>query len=182
MNPAPIRCRPFNLVDAMILIAGAAVGLALMRQMDQKAFASEDAGPAVLLWAFSTFPVGSMLTVAFLVARIRPPRPPIHRLIRGPGVVACCAVAVLGIVLLFPMCVQIVKRFFNVSNFPGNDFAGIMFGFVFPAVAGYVVLVTWGLLAVGGRGRRERGWLEWVGIGLGLYWILIALTATYLIV
>src|SRR3954462_11536712 len=86
------RCRPFKLIDAMILVATAAAWMALMRprwnqfQMVwtairkvptwQSYMGIAQSGLALSLW---------MLTLAYLVMRLIPPRPPRSDLIRQTG-------------------------------------------------------------------------------------------------
>ena len=40
-----------------------------------------------------------------------------------------------------------------------------------PSLAGTAVLVAWLILALSGRWRRERGWIDAVGLVLGLVWV-----------
>ena len=86
------HCRPFKLIDSMILTAAVAVWIAWMRpllnELQRATMASEKGTPwQVYAWIV---PTGLniavlMLAFAYLVIRLIPPRPPRSDLIRQPG-------------------------------------------------------------------------------------------------
>src|SRR5947209_11055 len=85
-----------TLLDAMIVVAATAVGLACFRPVPPLFYS----GPHV--WALSVLvaDVTALLapwTVALLVIRLLPPRPRLRRLARQPGFVAC-AVSVMDLI------------------------------------------------------------------------------------
>jgi len=131
--------RPFTILDAMILIAASAVGLALARAIIHD---------APRLWPSPTWvvqPVTYFLltwTTAFIPLRLRSPRPPLGRLMLQPGMAACCAATILVCIQLIAWAtievpnwernaLSTVIRFWRIdSNHPG------------PAVAMTLILVA----------------------------------------
>jgi len=98
--------RKFNLLDAMILIAATAAGLALLRTFlasgrfflgspFQRRFES-----CVLSGIEAAYPFLVMWTLALVILRLRQPRPRIRRLIRQPGMAACSVASMMLIVQL----------------------------------------------------------------------------------
>src|SRR5262249_24774647 len=86
------RCRPFKLVDAMILTSATAVWMTWMRpQWNGLQFLGMLSGKGIPWWAYvATFynAVANaliMLAAAYLVMRLIPPRPSMSDLIRQPG-------------------------------------------------------------------------------------------------
>lgn len=177
MDRVSSRCRPFNLIDGMILIAATGVGLALVRAIPKDL--DKIWRETFLAWSFRTFPVGGMLTLALLVARLRRPRPPFRRLMRQPGFNACCAVALFAVSLLLPLLVGSLKTLAAGKEI--DVVVLIFFAGAFPFMSGFVVLVAWGLQAISRRWNREPGWLDRAGLALGFYWLVIAMTLTYLV-
>jgi hypothetical protein len=87
------RCRPFKLVDAMILVAATATWMAMMRPVwEQFRMAWSNVRKAPTWESYiGIVEMGfnyslSMLTVAYLVMRLIPPRPLGSDLIRKPQV------------------------------------------------------------------------------------------------
>ena len=182
----PMVCRKFGLTDAMILTAGAALSLAggvhlivLMARtfghLCSEALAHRADLPGLWLtfWGAThddlrnTLWYGSQVlmallfgfTLAFLIIRLRRPRPPWGALLRQPGMVAALAM-IFGVfwgigtlVTLFP------DRFDSIS--------------VAPSAVGYSVALAWGVLASSRKWRPERGWIDRVGRLLG--WTAIGL-------
>lgn len=188
-----IRCREFRLSDAMILLAGAALCLSggahlLVLLADAFGHLCRDAtahredliaqwpvfwratrnGLRNTLWY--GFQVAGMsllgLTPAFLVLRLRRPRPPLRALLRQPGTVA-------GLAMVFGLfwgtgCL--------IRLFPD----GVDSMTAAPAAVGGAVAAGWGVLALSRRWEPERGWVDRVGrilgcaaIGTGLLGLLI---------
>jgi hypothetical protein len=98
--------RQFTLIDAIALVASAAIGLALVRGwespnwcMEPMAFAFPNPTPstprqlvrAVSLAVSWTIPFAMTSTVAILILRMRRPRPSFRRIARQPGTVGCAS-------------------------------------------------------------------------------------------
>src|SRR5205823_8469100 len=90
-----------------------------------------------------------LLTPAFLILRLRGPRPPAHRLIWQPGMMACWLV-----------CLEYIP-----------------FGMLGP-VGAYLlsgsVAIAWLAAWWSGRLRPEPGWIDRLGRFLGACWIALA--------
>lgn len=171
-------CRRFGLLDAMILVAATAIGLALTRLpfVDTEPWrhlrnsANRDLAGIPLLAAW---------TVTVLALRWRSPRPARPRLLRQPGVVALgAATLILGVKAALMACVWVDPGWLpklrpvppylllkwweeSIRSLPVQ---------VGPAVAG-----AWVILWRGGRRRPERGWLDWSGRLIGVAWVALAL-------
>jgi uncharacterized BrkB/YihY/UPF0761 family membrane protein len=99
----PLRSRSFSLGDALILILALALGLALARPYNiliannihttpNKYFQTLDGSVSLgrslnLIMLYFLY----FLLPAFLILRLRRPRPPMHSLVRQPGFAACAA-------------------------------------------------------------------------------------------
>jgi hypothetical protein len=96
MNPSPVR--KFSILDAMILVAASALGLALIRFLYATGRYLSMGRPWYAFVAQytveATVPFLITWTLAFLVLRLRQPRPRLRRLLRQPGMVACGAAVV----------------------------------------------------------------------------------------
>ena len=181
-EPIPVeRCRPFSLGDAMIFVAAAAVGLALV----------QGSGMFALLWSnLRALPFGMLpgwsawwvyltktnrggtetivllasnvmvaflmpLTVAYLIARLRRPRPALRRLWWQPGMIASEAwLVTFGL-----------GAFLEIGQPPGLRKVWFAFALV-------PLPLSWVVLALSGRWRREPGWIDRLGVGLGIGWCL----------
>lgn len=167
------RCRPFSILDGMILIAGVATGIGLARIGPQEWSMSP-------WWRFRLFmlmigPIPLLMvgpTLAFLVVRLRRPRPRLLWLVRQPGTAACLAIAVSLTVSALSWTLygmghdqgwirtpEYTGRFWRMSHDP----------------LGVSVLAAWLGLAISRRWRPEPGWIDRLGWGIGLFWILTIL-------
>lgn len=123
--PAP-RCRPFTVLDGMVLVAATAVGLAIGMSMRSEPFhfpgQTSDGGfewlhfveppdysGGLLQWktyrethrllcnvAQEIIPLTFPWTLVVLALRLRRPRPTLRRLAHQPGFAACASVAVMA--------------------------------------------------------------------------------------
>jgi hypothetical protein len=100
-----------------------------------------------------------MGTFALLVIRLRRPRPRFRRLNRQPGFVACVAA---GLTLL--LC--------GATSLPllahGKDW--VSFISYAPEVC-FAVVGAWLALALAGRWHTEPGWIDRMGLAVGVLWI-----------
>lgn len=158
------RCRPFTILDAMILVAATAVGLALARTIVGDAIMM----PRSPMWVAR--PITYLLlawTLAFLPLRLRNPRPPLRRLMRQPGMVACAAVAVVVLIDATSWGTYWAKA--------GPRTAGLMLERFWRGHSqhpGPAVAVAWLGLALGRRARPEPGWIDRIGRFIGVLWLL----------
>jgi hypothetical protein len=174
---APARCRPFTLGDGMIVIAASAGWLALVPTWAEFLWGHIQALPFDTIhsltgwWQYFTSRAdvtGSMVmaasnvlvtflmpfTCAFVLMRLRKPRPPMREVLAQPGMVAVEAmVFALGITLL----IMTLTR---------------------PTMMGAVVWVatvpvSWIALKLAGHWRPEAGWIDRFGRALAVGWMLL---------
>ncbi len=154
------RCRPFKLIDAMILIAAAAIWMSLMHprwnqfQMVwigsrkvpswQSYIGMVEGGLALSLW---------LLTVAYLVMRLIPPRPVGSDLMRQPGMLLVgLMIALLILLMLFSVVIPLVPW--------TNVLIALSLG------------LSWLAVCRRNRSRAELGWIEGIGRSVGVGWIV----------
>ena len=104
-------------------------------------------------------------TLAFLVMRLRKPRPSLRRLVKQPGMVACE-------VLLFGMVLAICLAL----NEDYQLFASVAVVSTACAIPG-----AWTILALRGHWAAEPSWIDRLGRGLGICWsVSIPLQAAFI--
>ncbi len=162
------RSRPFGLADAMILIIAVGLGLALARPAITIIAYTLRADPH---WRLQT--VGGaiglvrMLNIvllnflffllpAFLIVRLRRPRPALCSLIYQPGFVACA------------LPVFIVLATLPLALIPSSGRAGEVIGIAVQILLVVTVPLAWVLLIVTRRWSAERGWIDRLGRILGV--------------
>ena len=166
------RCRPFKLVDAMILVAAAAVWMAVMRPLwneFQRAWTTSGKDPSwqsyigivqyglsLALW---------MLTLAYLVIRLIPPRLLRGDLLRQPGMLF------LGVIIALLILLMLLSSFVPLVP-PTNVLITLALG------------LPWLALSRRFRSRAESGWIEGIGRSVGVGWIVTtaAIYPLYLLV
>jgi hypothetical protein len=190
--PAPLR-RTFTILDAMVLLGAAAVGLLVAKQCEHfygvsiVTVAQTDPkskvalsgplglqaplgpwGAKVVHWGVWSALVLSACSPALLVLRLLPPRPRGRRLFRQPGAVACAA-ATAALV-----AVSVSRAFFvpNMPSYPGLVL--FRWGWVASYSAGIAVGAAWMTLALGGRWRPDPSWIDRCGRALGAGWVAVA--------
>jgi hypothetical protein len=192
--------RPINLLDLVILVVATAIGLSLVRfgwpRMVTGAWIftwpvrpSSAAGYPSKTWVLPIaervapfLPCLAAWTGAFLVTRLRSPRPRRRRLLSQPGLVG--AVAALSILTIEGALLMGTAWLDGRFNFMGpariNDF--VVNGAVLLAHhAGWAVVVSWLTLVLIGRRHPERGWIDLWGRVLGCTWIIVGPVASLLI-
>jgi hypothetical protein len=173
------RCRPFTLLDGMILVAATAAGFALWRwlfldQLDatrNHAAAPDRFGSTFFSLYLSAAPIVLVQMIGFVFLRARQPRHSWRRMMCQPGLAGC--VAALG----FLICGATLARPLLGKAYPMLP-VGLLGAFL-PSAVGSAVAVAWLLLALGRRWRHERGWIDGIGVILGCYWLWAALAINY---
>jgi hypothetical protein len=164
----PQSLRKLTLSDAMILIAVTAAAFATARACALHAIPGSS---PVFTVRMTTIFVALSLTISLIPLRLRQPRP--RRLGRQPGTVACCAVALALVFILAEQASSwlrpvpgpaMAEPHYRTINLVFNLLRLDLYS---PAVAG-----AWLALALSGRWRPERDWLDRAGRGLGVRWIV----------
>lgn len=163
--------RRFALVDGMILVAATGVGVALLRpylaSFKRPNFVNSPSMRAIETTYGIWSTVAACWMLALLVIQSRRPRPPLGRLVRRPGHVACCVAAVAlawGALhgLVEYLCLK--PGWASFYSFQQTWIAAsVPIG---PAVEG-----AWIVLALSGRWRNDPGWVDRLGRFLGSLWV-----------
>jgi hypothetical protein len=177
--------RRFGLIDAMILVAATAAGLAWGRT-DLVATVHAQVIPTGVVFSNSmrtrpvnfadrlyTFRRGALhllgcWTLAVLIVRLRSPRPRRVRLICQPGTLAVAtatayAVAVAAGFLLAFLIRAKYKPAWSDYTAQAIDLNG----------TAKAIAAAWLILALSGRWRPERTWVDRLGCLIGLAWIAL---------
>ena len=201
MNRKPRR---FGMGDLMILIAALGAALTGARSI-WLGLVSEPLSwpptPTRLMLAILVSASATPLTLACLVFRIRQPRPPWRRVALQPGTTALIACSLIFAARMVEVGAgdnspaisgwsKNVSMRFNDYGDPltGNSGGGnraietivvnefftlTVAGFIYPC--GYAVGAVWLVLAVSGRWRPEKSWIDRLGRGLGVVWIALSI-------
>jgi hypothetical protein len=160
MSTAIPRCRPFKLVDAMILVATAALWMAVMRprwtefQMVWTGIGKAPTWRSYVGIAASGLSLSLwMLNLAYLVMRLIPPRPRASILIRQPGMLLLGVEIALVFVLMLLSTVIPLVAWTNLL--------------IAPALG-----LSWFAACRRYRSCAEPGWIEGVGRFIGVGWIV----------
>ncbi len=186
--------RRFNTIDAFILVAAIAVGLAggkaylAQRIMDNMPLPITESNLLVLgaagVWVSDVVGSGnallSALTLALLVLRLRRPRPRLRIAIRQPGTAACATALVVSLVkfsiaLSFYATLHATSSLVLGEDFNLDDWGVASWADEFNAnasIAGEAVATIWIILALGRTCRFDGGWIDRLGCFLGVWWIL----------
>jgi hypothetical protein len=199
--------RPLTVSDALVLVAATAAGLTLLRsypflaEQSTEFLRAENGWSPRRLAALSAF-VLSLLqfvlapwTLALLALHLRRPRPPLRRLVIRPGAVACLAAAAGMVPALLGLpaklaCLRLLTGNWSwaTSDDMWNNYISKLSPNISiyntvvlsPGIVAFCILLAWGLLALGRRGRPERSWLDQSGRALGMLWLAAALGGWYL--
>jgi hypothetical protein len=169
--------RKATILDAMILVAAVAGGLALSRQMFQVyAIEGNWFGRVAegLVRVSAVLPFLMTLTPAVLLMRLRRPRPRWQRMFRQPGVAACAAA-------MGPVTLAWARIAYLDWHPPGPALAFAFDWAWGPGTvvwhcgidAGLWVLAAWLALSLSGRRRTERGGIDRLGRVVGAGWLLV---------
>jgi hypothetical protein len=167
--------RTLTIFDAMTLVAVTAVGFAIARLCLLQIMPRSSPAFAVRLTAVF---VALGLTITLVPLRLRRPRP--RRPGRLPGTLACCAVALALVFILAEQASAWFEPIPGPARFvPHYHAINLVFNLLrldlySPAVAG-----AWLALALSGRWRPERDWLDQAGRALGVCWIVAPFIAAW---
>jgi hypothetical protein len=160
------RCRLFKLIDAMILIANAALGMASMRPGWNQFQAFWAGIKMVPTWqayggiAQTGLTIALLnLAVAYVWIRLIPPRLPISDLIRQPGMLVL-------ILLIASAFLYMALSAFLPPAASTNMIVGLVLG------------LSWVAACYRYRSRAEPGWIEVLGRSFGVG-LVVAVAASY---
>lgn len=196
-----------DLMILIVAIGAATVGVRALWQRPAEGPGGAyywDATPSRLLAAAALSSVAAPLTIAGLVIRARRPRPAWRRVALQPGTAAMIACAVVfaaqaaeAVAALRAPAVEILSGY-EVSAIRYNSTDSLVliragsngvighiepigcFGLLVTSLAtpcGPAVAAVWVVLAVAGRWRPERSWIDRLGRLLGVLWIAISALA-----
>ena len=174
------RDRPFGLTDGMFLVAASAIAFAGVRPF----FPGLTGGRSTLvIYLACVIGVLASWTPTVFWLRLRNPRPTVRRLTREPGFVAgiagtallalgALAVGILGVV----RAVKPIPSSSPFTTFPVRVpdpylWLGVMTHF--SGVVGAAVIAGWLVLALSGRRKPTRSWLDVLGRSLGTGWVIL---------
>jgi hypothetical protein len=169
------RPRKPTLVDAMILVAATGVGLAVVRTWAPSYYAwSYNPSPpptwlewsAFVLpaWAAYLSPVPAAWTIATLILRLFPPRPPLRIACLQAGSSAVLAATMAASVNFVYLVLHVwMKR---------SGYHEMAFVYTTHS-AGIAVGAVWLVLALGAAWKAEPTWIDRWGRTLGAYWLLM---------
>jgi hypothetical protein len=173
----------------MILVAASAVAFVIVRPIISGVFYREPRWIRYLAVIISGLVVW---TPTLLFLRLRSPRPPLRRLARQPGFAASLAgtsIIVLGALAVGLLALVRVSRRGAVgiralldTDFPIPVTDALWWVTVvlhFGAVVGPAIIGAWLLLAISGRRRPARGWIDPLGRVLGILWIVLFVVNCY---
>jgi len=170
--------RRFTLLDAMVLVAATAAGIAGARSY-LAALVKCDEG--LILAHFYRSEISAVAPCLFawglvvIVLRMIPPCLPFQEIVQQPGVAACLAATV-------------------ASTFAGFDFLRSRFGPFQPSSLDWLlriawmdlprrivpaVAVAWLMIGLAGRWRRSPDWIDAAGRMLGVAWLALYLASKY---
>jgi hypothetical protein len=183
-DPPPTPARRFRIADAMILMAALFLALAWDRgrMLNPLRQISDPSGTSGLLWRLSLAaadaieqvpPILGAFSVSTLTLRMLTPRPPLRRLLRQPGTIACAAATL----FLVPTAAAVLGshlaegRPFEVAwSRTARDLRPEYFTGAAAAI-GLAVAIAWIALAASQRWRPEPSWIDRLGRLLGACWI-----------
>lgn len=169
--------RRFTIADGMILVASTALALVAARSK----IVDPSMPRTTWAWAVPNLTwVGLAFTLALIPIRLGRPRPARDELWRQPGLLACVSVAIALLISILEQVVSIstfAMRRPNISL--RGEFGPILEETIYrlPGQAILVIAASWTILALGGRWKAERGWIDRAGRVIGVYWIVINLVS-----
>jgi len=169
--------RRFTLLDAMVLVAATAVGIALARgylgAFGRTFFGTPPIYGLHRFWAAGASPCLTAWALALIGLRWPTPRRRRKRVIRQPGDAACMATAVGAA----SVAVLSSLTFYRMTNQGQQDVWAVMLAMnLSPSVAAAVSAV-WLMILLDGRWRPRADWIDAAGRVLGIGWLLLLLAS-----
>ena len=176
--------RRFRVLDAMILVAAAALGFGVVQWVGQMSYgqvslvalgeqcrvvvdlysvgdqrgAADETAVLGLMTSWLIMPVVASWTLALIPIRLLGPRPGRARLARQPGLMASCAA---GVTIVFLGVSDMVVLTMELDEW--SDWMSGAFNFA-PLLVGWAVLISWITLLLGGRcAPKQAGSIGWDG-------------------
>ena len=170
--------RRFTILDAMILVVASALAFTLLRSFVFRTLPGLSNGQGLLAVV-----MGGLVTwtPTLLWLRLRRPRPTLRRLARQPGFAASIAgtavlalgTVTIGLLALIRLSMQGPTQSAGVAPRPPDPTWWLGVVLHFGPVVGPAVIAAWFVLAVSGRRRPARGWLDPLGRTIGVAWIIL---------
>lgn len=171
------RARPdrkFGLLDGMMLICATALGMGLLRillsDVPSDAIELGTIADAVEIASIFGVPILGVWSLAFVVIRLRRPRPAFRQLMREPGFVAT---SIATILFLASTAIAAELHFIGAAE---TEFVV----FLSPLQVGPSIAITWCFYWRAGWCRRGRGWIDRAGRLLGWVWIVAGVACAWL--
>jgi hypothetical protein len=167
--------RRLTFADAMILVAAIAAAFALARAYVLRVMPGSH--PAFFVRMTIVF-VALALTIALIPLRLLRPRP--CHIGRLPGFVACCAVALASAFILAGQANTWLQPLTGPERAEPNIRAiNLVFNLLRLDLYSTAVAGSWLALALSGRWRPERDWIDRGGRALGACWIVSPFIAAW---
>ena len=166
--------RRFRISDAMILVAAIAIGLAWHREGTPEALTFRKTASSPLFFRLSNEIRELMicLTLGWAILRLRRPRPHLRRMLRSPGsAIGFAALIGLGMGLIEWIGLAIF-RYMPRDMYWNFFITSSRLTTTMTAPAGPMALGTLVALLVTGVQRPRRGALEWIGVAIGVGFII----------
>jgi hypothetical protein len=184
--------RRFTILDAMIFTAASGPGFYhMMRNCDGDRllqFHTNKIGLILLVicnYLHYIVPLVAMMTLAVFLVRFRRPWPPVRRIFREPGSIACFGAITVVLIEMVRVVVSHVTFVLDsvdasltdfVREIASTDFSDLLWSSYWdlPPRIGETVGVLWLVLFVSGRWHSRPEWIDRLGRILGLFWVLIS--------
>jgi hypothetical protein len=183
--------RRFTILDAMVLVAATAVGLTLARPLAGEPFPLHHLKEGLLPWlapmtrqVILCWSLVVMWTPALLLLGWKGPRPSRRRRLTTPGFAACVvATIMLGLEVAYAASHWAIRRRMASSPQP-NEYLALLRSlkheeFIAPSI-GFAVAAWWTTMALSGRWRPARDWLDRAGRVVGALWIALGVLMLHL--
>jgi hypothetical protein len=160
-----------TIFDAMVLVAATAIGNwgAVVYRVFPLPIVQSGSWLLPLLWSI---PVVAALTVGFLLVPVRTLRGRVRRVFRQPGTALCAA----AVTTLLAVLVRWGLRAWFKPYLDGSLWIYVgQIIYEWARTCGLGIMAAIALLILGGRLRRQLGWIEWMRLALGAYWLAVFL-------
>lgn len=181
--PEP-RDRRIQIIDAVTIVAGAAIGLAWARHLDIPEPTLQGMGGGTFsestslrlgrLWrlGFAASPCLLALSITYLIMRLRRTRWRFSHLIRSPGDLAPFA-ATIAFLLTLVRSALIPVPLLRGDGSDGPSFGSVFRGGLRMGDIGFAVSISLLVLLLAGRCWRRSSSFGFIGLLLGLSWIAL---------